>query len=427
MAKKQNEVKVCLWTHVQDESAIIEKMIKSCAPYIDYWVLVDNGSKDNTKEIIQNFFDKEGIPGILYDSEIGWKGHGINRQHSCDLLTKTDHGCDYILRVDADEGIAVEEDFDWSIIKQKEAWHITMKSANHCISRMWMWKWGLPWFWAKDVAHETIHLKQHFDAGEEQLRSPDVGMMPQGFVHIPIGGGKSYENPIKYIQDVLKLENQIFERLRDGSTLEKEAYHLYYLCQSFNYAGMDSNSEYHCSLFPYGKENAIEFNKRGVFYWTKYMETFGEDWYILKERGYLYKFAGMKQLAVEDWIKSYELNNSRSESLFEAVRTLFEMGEYSEAARLGEKLLHIKCPYPEDTYFVEYNKYHDTGWWVGELVSKSLHKYGMETKNKGPVKMADQIVQQLLKRKDVKGEARETLVDYRGFFNSFLEENLTGG
>ena len=113
MAKKQNEVKICLWTHVQDESAIIEKMIESCADYIDYWVLVDNGSNDNTKELIQSFFDKKGIPGKLYDSEIGWKGHGINRQHSWDLLTKTDHGCDYILRVDADEGILVEDDFDW--------------------------------------------------------------------------------------------------------------------------------------------------------------------------------------------------------------------------------------------------------------------------------------------------------------------------
>jgi tetratricopeptide (TPR) repeat protein len=283
-----------------------------------------------------------------------------------------------------------------------------------------MWKWGLPWFWAEDVAHETIHLKKHLDAGKEETRSPDVGMMPQDFVHIPMGGGKSYENPIKYIQDVLRLENQIFERLRDGSTLEKEAYHLYYLCQSFNYAGMDSNSEYHCDLFPYGRENAIEFNKRGIFYWTKYMENFGEDWYVLKERGYLHKFAGDKRLAIKDWIKSYSLNPKRSESLFEAVRSLFEIGEYSMAAKLGKKLLDIKCPYPEDTYFVEYNKYHDTGWWVGDLVARSLHKIGMETEDKAPVKMADKIIEQLLKRKEIEEETREMFSDYRGFFKSFL-------
>ena len=104
MAKKQNQVKICLWTHVQNEASIIEQMLRSAVDYIDYWVLIDNGSTDGTQQIIEDFFKKAGVPGKLYQSEIGWKGHGVNRQHSWEFLCDTDHGCDYILRLDADEG-----------------------------------------------------------------------------------------------------------------------------------------------------------------------------------------------------------------------------------------------------------------------------------------------------------------------------------
>jgi tetratricopeptide (TPR) repeat protein len=252
-------------------------------------------------------------------------------------------------------------------------------------------------------------------------------MLPQGLIHIPLGGGKSYENPIKYIQDALRLENQIFERLRDGSNLKKEAYHLYYLSQSFNYAGMRAELEAHCKLFPYGKGNLKEFNKRGVFYWTKYMENFGEDWYALKERGYLHHFSGDDLLAIKDWLKSYELNPKRSESIFEVVRVFFNRGHYKDAVKHGKELLKIKCPYPEDTYFVEYNKYHDTGWQVGELVATSLHKHGMETQDEDSVKFADTIIKQLLKRKKLDDEVTNLLKDHRVYFKRFLEKESKDG
>ena len=54
MAKKQSKVKICLWTHVQNEAHVIEKMLSTAVDYIDYWVLVDNGSTDGTQDIIKN-------------------------------------------------------------------------------------------------------------------------------------------------------------------------------------------------------------------------------------------------------------------------------------------------------------------------------------------------------------------------------------
>ena len=96
---------------VKDESAVIEKMLESCYEYIDYWVIQDNGSTDGTQDIIQNFFDEKKIPGFLYHTE--WHYFGKNRDDALQKALNADHGCDFILRIDADEQLQVDDDFDW--------------------------------------------------------------------------------------------------------------------------------------------------------------------------------------------------------------------------------------------------------------------------------------------------------------------------
>ena len=41
---------------VANESRTILRMLESCYKYIDYWVIQDNGSTDDTKEKITSFF-----------------------------------------------------------------------------------------------------------------------------------------------------------------------------------------------------------------------------------------------------------------------------------------------------------------------------------------------------------------------------------
>ena len=123
---------------------------------------------------------------------------------------------------------------------------------------MWMWKWGLPWHWADDVAHETIHLE-----GGRVPHQPKN--MPLTFKHVSLGGGNSYENPIKYIQGYLKLENQLHERFKNGATLKEEKYHLFYLGKSSNYTGYHLNNETNQKYFPYGKKQLKSFLEKVYF------------------------------------------------------------------------------------------------------------------------------------------------------------------
>lgn len=85
---------------VKNEESNIERCISSVAPYIDYYIICDTGSTDNTKEIIKKFFDERGIPGEIHDHE--WEDFGTNRSKALELcLGKTQ----WALMIDADDNI----------------------------------------------------------------------------------------------------------------------------------------------------------------------------------------------------------------------------------------------------------------------------------------------------------------------------------
>jgi glycosyltransferase involved in cell wall biosynthesis len=83
---------------VKNEASNIEECLKSVVKYIDYYVIADTGSIDNTKEIIKNFFDSHNIPGEILDHE--WEDFGTNRSK----VLKHCHGkTKWALMIDADD------------------------------------------------------------------------------------------------------------------------------------------------------------------------------------------------------------------------------------------------------------------------------------------------------------------------------------
>ena len=68
---------LCLNMIVKDESHIIKETLESVVKYIDYYVISDTGSTDDTISIIKNFFDEKGISGEIYNDK--WVDFGHNR------------------------------------------------------------------------------------------------------------------------------------------------------------------------------------------------------------------------------------------------------------------------------------------------------------------------------------------------------------
>jgi glycosyltransferase involved in cell wall biosynthesis len=68
-------VKFILILMVRNESAIIERCLKSVEGLVDAFCVTDTGSTDNTCEIVSKFLDTH--PGSLHTCE--WKNFGYNR------------------------------------------------------------------------------------------------------------------------------------------------------------------------------------------------------------------------------------------------------------------------------------------------------------------------------------------------------------
>jgi glycosyltransferase involved in cell wall biosynthesis len=86
---------ICLCMIVRDESAVIERCLKSVRPLIDSWVICDTGSRDGTPELIERALG--GIPGRLHQRP--WVDFGHNRSEAMALARGT---ADYLLLLDAD-------------------------------------------------------------------------------------------------------------------------------------------------------------------------------------------------------------------------------------------------------------------------------------------------------------------------------------
>jgi GR25 family glycosyltransferase involved in LPS biosynthesis/glycosyltransferase involved in cell wall biosynthesis len=83
---------------VRDAADFISETLESVLPYIDEWIVVDTGSLDNTKEVVQNFFDNAGLNGQLVERP--WIGFSHNRTEAIALCAGR---ADYAFMIDADD------------------------------------------------------------------------------------------------------------------------------------------------------------------------------------------------------------------------------------------------------------------------------------------------------------------------------------
>lgn len=97
-SKNKSKKTVCLNMIVKNEEHVLHELFATIKKYIDYWVICDTGSTDNTKQLIIDYFKKEGIPGDLVEEP--WKNFGYNRSVA---LKHCKGKADYIWVIDADD------------------------------------------------------------------------------------------------------------------------------------------------------------------------------------------------------------------------------------------------------------------------------------------------------------------------------------
>ena len=92
-------MKICLNMIVKNESHIICRALKSVRYLIDYYVICDTGSDDNTCGLVQDFFNDYDISGQIFHTT--FENFEINRNEAL-RYAKQHSSCEFILLMDAD-------------------------------------------------------------------------------------------------------------------------------------------------------------------------------------------------------------------------------------------------------------------------------------------------------------------------------------
>ena len=98
------EKTICLCAIVKNEEKTLPRLINSCKGILDYWVIIDTGSTDNTMSVVKE--QLSGVPGELHESPFINFGH--NRT---ELVQKAKDKADYLLLMDADMNVILDKSF----------------------------------------------------------------------------------------------------------------------------------------------------------------------------------------------------------------------------------------------------------------------------------------------------------------------------
>lgn len=304
---------VCLNMIVKDEGKIIRRCLLSLREFIDYWVIVDTGSSDNTKEIICDVL--RGIPGEIHERD--WVDFAANRNMALELAINKS---DYILFIDADDTLEFDESFDKEALDQ-DAYYLLCRDPVIDSFRLLMIKNREGWEW-KGVVHEELTPPP----GPLKIQLLK-GVMKNGLSR---DGHASINEKERYLNDARLLENSL---LNDPENTRS----IFYLAQSYVSAG-----ELELALKYYDKRSQMGGYADEVFWSLYYSACIKDD---LKMEA---------QEVIDSYWKAY-LFLPRAEPLCYLARHLLKIGQYAYAYLVAKEAVSI--PIPRTLHFVRREVY----------------------------------------------------------------------
>ena len=371
--KRMKKCKIVMTAMFKNEASVTKKMLESCYKYIDFWVVQDNGSTDGTDKIVKDFFAEKNIPGHYYQVEEGWVGFGWNRDHLIQVCQSIDHGCDWILKMDCDETLEVDADFDWSLLddKSQHSFHISAVQNSCVYYRAWMWNAKMPWRFNHDPCHETSYCD--IEGIGEQYNRFDL---PLSFRQFGTTGGQSWTVPTKFISDALILE----EKMIRENTILTDSYHFWYIGKSYNDA-------YPSNAFPLGESQRKEYARRTIYYFQEFL-NFTHDFANTRKAKHIDEtaylsillmgdanwFLGQRESSVECYELAAQFAPERNDHLYLLAEKNKYLGNFKEMLVCTSIMMQPERtnPFPKYINFIDTTLYHDGGDRIKNLHAEAL-------------------------------------------------------
>jgi glycosyltransferase involved in cell wall biosynthesis len=309
VGSRDREATICLSMIVKNEEHVVRRALASVRDFVDYWVVCDTGSSDQTPAAVLSAM--AGVPGELHRTE--WLDFGQSRTEAIRLARGK---ADYILVLDADMVANVRGDFKAGL--HADAYEIRYEGSIDYTQRMLLadqhdWQFV-------GATHEFV------SADTERTREP----LPQlTLTHVGDGGSRAdkFERDLRLLRSAVEREPE-------------NPRHTFYLAQTYRDLGRPAEA-----LECYRRRAALEQG------WEE------ERWYAMYQVGRLQQELGEPWPAVLDsYLKAYAARPTRIEPIYQIVKHYRTADEFGIGELFAAR--HLPAPpYPDDNLFIEREVY----------------------------------------------------------------------
>ncbi|WP_421760919.1 glycosyltransferase [Devosia sp.] len=297
---------------VKNEAPVIERCLERVAPLVDYVLIADTGSSDDTVDRIEAFLLRHNIPGHVVQH--AWANFAHNRTLALNEIQARPE-IDYVFTIDADELLEIDTDLDLSAFKaglSADLYEIEMGNGSLSYGRWALYSNRLP-FSYKSVLHEYL------DAPPGAVRGGRLAGMRVRYTY----DGARSRNPDKFKDDARALEAALVSET-DPMLVAR---YTFYLGQSYRDAGL--------------RQPAYEayLRRAEMGHWVE------ERYVSLVNAGSLAGALGkplMEQVGL--FLQAYDLVPGRAEALHGAARACRQAKHYHLGYLLARRGLEIARP-----------------------------------------------------------------------------------
>lgn len=387
----QSSATVCLAMIVRNEADVIEESLSRVCPYIDYWVVCDTGSTDNTGETVRRFFQKQKIPGELYHDE--WQDFAHNRTLA---FQRAQSRADYVWVLDADD--LLTGTFVLPTVMEADAYSLVY-GDDSCIrfQRPQLFSTKLEWEY-RGVVHE---FPCRVDSLPYSLQSIEGDYFIDYMHSRKNTTNDRGKNPLKYLRDAELMERAL-------ATENNKVYYwryVYYIAQSY---------------FDYGDyEKAIVYFRRHLE-GVRSADTYFCHFFLASALQQLDKVKHEAEV-VDHYLKGLVLEPARAECPYFLARLYFDSAQYEKA--LAMLLLCKDMNLPENGYRVMSSLYRfDVKW----LTIQTCHILQKTEEERRTWRVLFQEVPEVAERVDVRlfTTAVELLTTTHPFPNTSIPDHV---